>query len=144
MFCHRQYAVILLIIFILQIALGVFAFLEIKDEKDFQTNVDKTIDQIFRKTDNASMEVRDFIQKELHCCGTYGPLFYAEIREQVPPSCKKDNIIPYTAGCQKTFFVFLKDAARIIGIVVLALAATEVSHWFKWLIKLNIAKLIFL
>jgi CD63 antigen len=62
------YAVILLVIFVLQIALGVFAFLEIKNESDLEKNVNTTIDKIFHKTDKPSKELTDLIQKQFQCC----------------------------------------------------------------------------
>jgi hypothetical protein len=105
--------------------LGVFAFLEIKNESDLEKNVNTTIDKIFHKTDKPSEELIDLIQEQLKCCGTTGP---ASWPDKTPKSCyAEDNPTKiYTKGCQKAFFEFLVGAARIIGIVVLALAATEV------------------
>jgi hypothetical protein len=106
--------------------LGVFAFLEIKNESDLEKNVNTTIDKIFHKTDKPSKELTDLIQKQFQCCGTTGSDSWSG---NIPKSChEEDNSTKiYTKGCQKAFFEFLVGAARIIGIVVLALAATEVS-----------------
>ncbi|XP_044260399.1 CD63 antigen-like [Tribolium madens] len=125
------YAVILLIIFIAQIALGVFAFLEIKNKDDLSKEVNKTIDELFHKNSKADVELIGLIQQNLKCCGTDGPEFWDTMpNKTIPVSCYEDkkettkNL--FKNGCKNTFYNFLIDAARIIGIVVLALSATEV------------------
>ncbi|XP_008198179.1 CD63 antigen [Tribolium castaneum] len=124
------YAVILLIIFIAQIAIGVFAFLEIKNTDDLGKEVNKTIDEVFHKTSKADVELINLIQQDIKCCGTDGPSFWATTpNKTIPSSCYEDqkNLKGlFQEGCQGAFYNFLMDAARIIGIVVLVLAVTEV------------------
>lgn len=119
-------------IFIGQIALGVFAFLEINDRNDLAANVNKTVEKIFLKIGKTDLEVTDFIQKELKCCGTYGPTFWGkDVLIPTPESCKDKNSELYQEGCQTAVFDFLISSSKIIGITVLALAATEVSFEFS-------------
>lgn len=50
----------------LQIAVGVFVFLEIKDKNDFKVKIDNSITQLFSQNDDASSrELRDFIQSQV-------------------------------------------------------------------------------
>lgn len=62
-----QYAVILLVIFLLQVAIGVFAFLEIKDEDNFKEKVEQSVTTLFNEypTNNESMKIVDLIQSEV-------------------------------------------------------------------------------
>lgn len=115
-------------IFIGQIALGVFAFLEINDRNDLATNVNRTVDKIFTKTGKTDLEATDFIQKELKCCGTYNSTFWEkELHKKIPKSCFDKNSQQFQEGCRTAVFDFLISSSKIIGITVLALAATEVS-----------------
>ncbi|RZC43280.1 CD63 antigen, partial [Asbolus verrucosus] len=124
------YAIILLTIFILQITLGVFIFLEVKNEKDLNKNVKQTIAKIFSNYEK-EQELVDFIQQELKCCGTTGPDYWQENGKEVPKSCCEDESCSkseyYSSGCQDKFYDFLMDSAKIVGITVLALSATEIA-----------------
>ncbi|CAH1115550.1 unnamed protein product [Psylliodes chrysocephalus] len=120
------YAVILLVIFLLQIAVGVFVFLEIKDKNDFKVKIDNSITQLFSQNDDASSrELRDFIQSQLKCCGPKGPSFITD----KPKSCYPNEDVHssiYTEGCINVFYDFIIKSMEIIGIVVLTLSALEV------------------
>jgi len=122
------YAVILLVIFLLQIAVGVFAFLEIKDKDNFHQKINETLDRLF-SFDNSHRELPDLIQKEFKCCGLDGPNSYNSTGPW-PASCyPNQEIIPqniYQDGCGQTFYDFLMRTMTVIGITVLALSALEV------------------
>lgn len=62
-----QYAVILIVIFLAQIALGVFAFLQIKNEQGFKESVDGSINKVFNAyaTNKESKELVDLIQTQV-------------------------------------------------------------------------------
>ncbi|CAG9858844.1 unnamed protein product [Phyllotreta striolata] len=115
------YAVILLVIFLLQIAVGVFTFLEIKDKDEFKTKVDSKIVDIFNN--NKNEELIQLIQKNLKCCGIDGPKFLPGTTP--PPSCIGTEGV-YTTGCKSAFYDFLMNSMRVIGIVLLSLSALEV------------------
>lgn len=124
-----QYAVILLVIFVLQIAIGVFAFLEINDNNDLHQKVNETLTKLFTTAqDKNQTGLVDFIQQELQCCGLDGLKPWT-----VPPDsccnnkdCKQPNAKPYTDGCPNKFYDLLMDTTKVIGITVLVLSATEV------------------
>ncbi|XP_050517698.1 23 kDa integral membrane protein isoform X2 [Diabrotica virgifera virgifera] len=118
------YGVILLVIFLLQIAVGVFAFIEIKDKDNFKTQVNKQLDRLFnRAKDQNKYELTDLIQKEFECCGPDGPSFWGA---SIPKSCLDSNNKQYTDGCKTEFYDFLNKAMNVIGITLLALSALEV------------------
>uniref|UniRef100_V5G3W6 Tetraspanin n=1 Tax=Anoplophora glabripennis TaxID=217634 RepID=V5G3W6_ANOGL len=122
------YSVILLIIFLAQIAIGVFAFLQINDKGDFEDEIRRTLTTIFNNYDsdktNASRTTVDFMQHELECCGLDGPAYWLLNR---PLSCydASSNKV-FEDGCIKQFFNFLNRSIRVIGITVLTLSTIEV------------------
>ncbi|XP_072398838.1 23 kDa integral membrane protein-like isoform X1 [Diabrotica undecimpunctata] len=118
------YGVILLVIFLLQIAIGVFAFIEVKDKDTFQTKVNNQMDKLFAKSKETNKhELTDLIQTEFECCGPDGPSFWGT---SVPSSCLDSNKTPYKSGCKTLFYDFLNKAMNVIGITLLALSALEV------------------
>ncbi|KAJ8917822.1 hypothetical protein NQ315_010731 [Exocentrus adspersus] len=124
------YAVILLVIFLAQIAIGVFAFLQIKDKDNFKDEVTRSLTTIFNNyyndQTNASRNTVDFMQQELECCGLSGPIYWLT---NTPASCYKDGTTTssiFKDGCVDEFFNFLESSVRIIGITVLAISTTEI------------------
>ncbi|KAJ8944206.1 hypothetical protein NQ318_014568 [Aromia moschata] len=127
------YAVILLVIFLVQVAIGVFAFLQIKDEDTLEQKVEQTLTTIFNKyyTDNtnASRDIVNLMQQELECCGLKGPSSWANLNLVIPDSCIDGDSGEhkyFEDGCVKEFFDFLKRSIQVIGIVVLVISLTEV------------------
>ncbi|CAG9822011.1 unnamed protein product [Phaedon cochleariae] len=124
------YSVILLVIFLLQIAVGVFAFLEIKDDATLKSKVDQTLTNLFNKyntsTNSSQNELADLIQQEFECCGTAGTIWPNNTE---PASCHENKDYSKTKFrnyCSSAFSDFLHDALKVIGITVLALSALEV------------------
>lgn len=54
-------------IFLLQVAIGVFAFLEIKDEDTFKEKVEESVTRLFNEypSNNESRRIVDLIQSEV-------------------------------------------------------------------------------
>ena len=124
------YAVILLIILIAQIAVGVYAFIQTKDSNFSEQDMVKA----FNKLQNAYVDdpvVKDavnLIQIELKCCGALKPEDWTIT--PLPPSCcgksEGDCITATnTMGCAQPLFDFVKSSIKIIGIVILSIAAVE-------------------
>lgn len=126
------YGIILLVLFILQVAIGVFAYLQIKDEDQFKSLVRNGLQTTFNKynTDPTAKEEFDLIQYTVHCCGVNSFLDWGL---NVPPSCCKDknpqcsplSLDLYRKGCTEKVFVTVTDNVKNIAIVVIALSATE-------------------
>ncbi|XP_044754487.1 CD63 antigen-like [Coccinella septempunctata] len=129
------YAVILLSIFIIQVAIGVFAFLQVKDTADYKQNLEKG----FRKavdhygTNKEASEAVDAAQVFLECCGVNGPQDYHFSNGSVPlsccsakvESCSSTSSTVHSDGCVDKLYNFLEKTANILGYVVIGIAATE-------------------
>ncbi|KAJ8960078.1 hypothetical protein NQ318_009520, partial [Aromia moschata] len=127
-----MYAIILLTIFIIQVAIGVYVFLQVKDTGDFRSkirnNVQKTFDNRFQNPEaNETMHVT---QRLLHCCGVDGPDDY---NGRVPDSCCENgrcgtlNLNVYQDGCASKLYDFLINSSQVIGGVAIGIAAIEVN-----------------
>lgn len=119
-----SYGAILFIIFLIQIGLGIFALVMIKDTSDLQTKLDKAIQDLFDKYNNPkpnSKESVDLIQDVLKCCGTTGSSYW---KNGIPESCGSSPAS--RPGCQKAFYDFILDSMKLIGIVALTVSVIEV------------------
>nr|CAH7737086.1 unnamed protein product [Callosobruchus chinensis] len=127
------YSIILLTIFILQVAIGVYLFLQIKDTHQFKSaireNVQKTFDKRFRNPEaNETMMVT---QKFLQCCGVDGPDDYNGV---VPTSCCQNSRVQcpsvnnnvFPDGCAYKLYYKLESSSQVIGGVAIGIAAVEV------------------
>jgi len=132
------YAIILLTIFILQVALGVYAFLQFKDndvqiKDEINKGLLKTLKE-YEKNDGAR-EAIDTLQHELECCGVTGPGDWTNEwhNGSVPTSCCPNQppqcypVNAYKEGCTNKFFDFLKSSAKTVGIVVIVIGAVELA-----------------
>ncbi|XP_022323550.2 CD63 antigen-like [Crassostrea virginica] len=137
--CVMIYAVLLVVIFILEISAGIAGYVyhsEVEEEvKKLMTETQKEYSKGGDKT-----EVWDAIQKEFKCCGIMN---YTEWKEQmtnssVPKSCcisesgcsgsdaDVANNKTYTEGCLTKFETFVKDNVFIIGGVGIGLAFVQI------------------
>ncbi|KAI4460947.1 tetraspanin [Holotrichia oblita] len=117
------YGVALIIILILQIALVVFAFLQIRDSLQWQEEITTALEKLFADSSDAASQAIDFIQETLECCGVDEPPIN-------PPASCCGGISPcndpYPTGCNSLVYDFLNSSTRIIGIVAVSLGAIEV------------------
>ncbi|XP_028138396.1 CD63 antigen isoform X1 [Diabrotica virgifera virgifera] len=88
------YAIILLTIFILQVAIGVYAFLQIKDKNSFNSVLTKSMQDTFDKiyVSQEANETMMVTQRFFKCCGVRGAEDYGDT--PVPPSCCNDINYP--------------------------------------------------
>ena len=129
------YAIILLTIFIIQIAIGVYVFLEIKDS-NHHAEIRKVLDQTFsRYGDSVEMrETTDLIQKTFECCGVRSSDQYTWPNGSIPSSCCRNNeyscspssMNKYETGCADAVIGFFQRSITIIGGVAIGIAATEI------------------
>ncbi|CAH1105273.1 unnamed protein product [Psylliodes chrysocephalus] len=130
------YAIILLTIFILQVAIGVYAFLQIRDKPAFnkaiEENVRKTFDNM-RQSHEAN-ETMQITQRWLKCCGVFGPYDYEDRSEKVPVSCCQNinvqcpstNNEVHTEGCAPKLQQELEKSSKVIGGVAIGIAVIEI------------------
>jgi CD63 antigen len=130
------YAIVLLTIFIIQVAIGVYAFLQIKDENAFYSalnkNMQRTFDQIF--INQEANETIQATQRILKCCGVSGPEDYENINKKIPLSCCRNidaqcpgsNNDVNTDGCARNLQLFIEKNSKIIGGVIIGIAIVEI------------------
>jgi CD63 antigen len=126
------YAIILLVIFIIQVALGVYVYLQIKDENDFKNILRKDLRVTFQEypRNKQAKEAFDLLQTSAHCCGVDS---YTEWNSNIPQSCcqyqqqqcNRSNPSLYRTGCTAEVYKLLGDNVKTIGIAALVLSATE-------------------
>ncbi|ERL86529.1 23 kDa integral membrane protein [Dendroctonus ponderosae] len=115
------YGAILIVIFLVQVGLGVFALLQVKNETELQAQVENQLTTIFGKNDT---ELINLIQLNFQCCGTNGPSSWAPA--SIPKSCYStvDGTL-FQNGCVDSLSNFLTSSVKIIGIVAIAVSAVE-------------------
>jgi CD63 antigen len=126
------YAIILIVLFVIQLVLGILAVVKIKDEDDFFNQVKDLVRDLFDNKDKASIAAFYALQSSFHCCGVNGPSDYSVTTEGYPKSCCENETTPcfhpYNAGCAAAFTDTIRDYIEIIGYVSIGFAVVEVSY----------------
>jgi len=149
------YSIICIVLFIAQVAVGIWALIEINDEGDLQNVVRKGIKGVFDGyyDNNADKDAMDGTQTAFNCCGVDGYKDYGAIFGKAPPNsccknyendnsnCNTSNTSEiYTEGCAVKMTEFIEDNMRIIGIVTITLSVVEVAVAIFGLILSNSIK----
>lgn len=126
--CVMIFAVLLTIIFILEIAGGIAGFV-------LKGKVGDTVTKYMGQTmDNNNTKVWDEVQKDFQCCGIHNASDWTDHKRTVPTSCCK---VPsaanctttgplYTDGCYDKFSTFIEDKIYIVGAIGIALAFVQI------------------
>lgn len=127
------YAIILLTIFIIQVAIGIYAFLQIKDPNDYRRIIRKGLQDTFdhRYDNHEANETIQLTQRWLKCCGVDGP---DDWNARVPPSCCENtqrdcsSVSPalHHDGCANAMFNFLQSGSKVVGGAAIGIALIEV------------------
>ncbi|KAL3268487.1 hypothetical protein HHI36_007598, partial [Cryptolaemus montrouzieri] len=130
------YAIILLSIFIIQVAIGVFAFIQVKNTSDFKQQIQKGLQKTMDKygSNTEATEAVDFTQTLLECCGVNSPSDWHFSNGSLPLSCcsrQGNSCLPtsnslHDQGCTEALINFLKKIAKVLGYVIIGIAATEI------------------
>lgn len=129
------YAVLLLTIFAIQLAIGIYAYLQVKEsDGDIKPFLEESMMKSFKQRDQ-NKEVAEFfdvIQKELHCCGVNSPSDYGILQLTLPPSCcrkydteKCTGLTSWQTGCVDNLAQFIKSGVETVSWVAIGIAATE-------------------
>ncbi|CAG9763701.1 unnamed protein product [Ceutorhynchus assimilis] len=119
------YASILFVIFLLQVALGVFGLLQIKNSSELKVQVSQSINRLFAKYNQTTdyTGVIDLIQQNLKCCGSTGSTSWTT---GVPGSCYDEDKNLYAQGCSDAMYSFINGSVRLIAIVALTISLVEI------------------
>ncbi|CAH0554486.1 unnamed protein product [Brassicogethes aeneus] len=126
------YAIILLTIFIVQVAIGIYAFLQIKDTNEFRHSIRQNYQKAFDKRDQTPQanETIQLVQSVMHCCGVDGPDDWNYLPptccENKDKNCGKASSNLFQIGCSEALFTFFEKSFKIIGGVVIGVAAAEI------------------
>ncbi|ELU15050.1 hypothetical protein CAPTEDRAFT_151708 [Capitella teleta] len=135
------FAVLLGLIFILEIAAGVTAYVLRDKVDDFvKTSLETAIPKYDKENHPGVVDAWDRAQKEFECCGVYNYTDWSgqgTVKDgQVPQSCcllddldcvtKPTAANVYTSGCMQKFSIWIGDNIFIIGGVGIGLAFVQV------------------
>ncbi|XP_050300329.1 23 kDa integral membrane protein-like [Anthonomus grandis grandis] len=122
------YAIILIIIFVLQVALGIYGLVTINDTDEFQSQINTTVSNLFKQY-NVQTDVTgivNLIQKNLDCCGPDSSSFWISINEKIPDSCYSDDGALFEKGCSQALYDLIMSSVTIIAIVALVVSLIEI------------------
>lgn len=119
------YGVLMLIIFILQLALGIYIFVAIK-QTNWEDELTKHLTEKFNDYQN-NRNYTDNIQSTFKCCGVNGPSYWRPT-SSIPNSCYEDKDKAkelYQDGCVKVLTDTVYFTMNVIGIPTLVIAIIE-------------------
>jgi len=112
------FAVILAIIFILEIAAGAVAYVY---RGKIKTYVENGVDNALKKyNDTKFSHAMNTVQSKLKCCGSNGPSDYP--KGHIPKSCHYNTTAYYETGCVSALENYLKEHLAYVGGVGIGIA----------------------
>jgi len=117
------FAVLLGIIFVLEVVAGILGFVYRGKVKKAATDaLNRAVEKY--PDEKGAKKMIDWAQQRFECCGNQGPTDYKN--GTVPASCCKDKVnpcvTPYTEGCAEKFEAFIRHNLVVIGAVAIAIA----------------------
>jgi len=130
------FAILLGIIFILEIVAGALGFAYRKKVEDhISKSLDDAVSKYFTKDQPGAKELLDWAQQEFDCCGRNNGTDYTNpnpggnstfcAANGAVASCYSDNTCDgtlYTKGCEASFVDFVKHNLAVIGAVAIGVA----------------------
>ncbi|XP_018567936.1 leukocyte surface antigen CD53-like [Anoplophora glabripennis] len=129
------FAIILLTLLIIQVAVGAYAFLQVGDAQDLRSSVRQVVEKEFLQynTSKTSQQEFDFLQEFLQCCGVEDSSDWKWQDGKVPNSCcssKTDCTTishdVYRRGCAESAYKWFKNGLDLLGILAIAVASIEI------------------
>ncbi|GLV41921.1 Tetraspanin 39D [Carabus blaptoides fortunei] len=128
------YAVLLLTIFALQLAIGIYAYVQVKEDGDVRPLVERSLESAFVEYEksNEVREVFDVMQKEFRCCGVNGPQDYIKNLITIPASCCSEGNLncvlkgSVTTGCATRISENITASIKTVAYVAIGVAAVEI------------------
>ncbi|CAG9822009.1 unnamed protein product [Phaedon cochleariae] len=130
------FAIILLTLLIVQVAIGAYAFLIIGETQDLRLSVRQVVEKSYNQYNETQIakEEFDFLQAFLKCCGVDGPRDWKWQNESVPISCCASQTNNcgikstdcFRKGCAESSYVWFKNGLDLLGILAVAVASIEI------------------
>ncbi|KAB0794368.1 hypothetical protein PPYR_11207 [Photinus pyralis] len=126
------YGVILLVLFLLQVGIGAYAFMQLKDSDGAdKVSIENELRTTMREYphSNQAQATFDTLQGQLKCCGVRGPSDWNGVTvplsccEWGPTQCYLANA--YQDGCFPILYSFLHQSITIIGIIFVTIGGIE-------------------
>jgi len=147
----KTYAALLIVLLIVQIAIGTYDFIALKDVKSVQKEVKDNVQEMFDNY-NATINARDEmdnLQQLLGCCGVHGPedwlknipMSCCQFPEESPKNvCTISSNTLSTEGCAKRGTSLMIYILRAIGYVLFATGVWELLGIFGAFCLINSLK----
>lgn len=129
------FAILLGIIFILEIVAGALGFAYRKKvEAEVKDALDDAISKYFNKDQPGAQELLDWAQQEFKCCGRNGSADYQKPQQANTTYCDANGGVAscysgktctgtkYTKGCEQSFIDFVRHNLAVIGAVAIGIA----------------------
>ncbi|KAL2715539.1 CD63 antigen-like [Vespula squamosa] len=124
------FASFLLTIFIIQIAVAIYAFVVFRESN---VNIYDTYKEVFYNywTSTTQREIVDMVQSNLKCCGVDSFDDFKNIgNHTIPPSCCElmqhcSESMSFQTGCASALKSFLIYAGKVLGGIAIGIAAVE-------------------
>ncbi|KAG5875666.1 hypothetical protein JTB14_021836 [Gonioctena quinquepunctata] len=128
------FAIILLTLLIVQVAIGAYAFLVVGDTQDLRSSVRQIVEKSFNQYNDTKIarEEFDFLQTFLECCGIDRPQDWGWTDGKLPNSCcgsgancTINSSDCYRKGCADNSYKWFKNGLDLLGILAIAIASIE-------------------
>lgn len=127
--CTTTYAVLMFILFVLQIALVVWIFVQ---RTEFLNTMGEIVDKAWTKNDDSNGYPMNGLQMAFKCCGRFNSADYTSMGATVPNSCcgSMTNACPAVEyitkpGCRQEFVDFWASNTNIIRYAGIGVALVE-------------------
>ncbi|CAH0554491.1 unnamed protein product [Brassicogethes aeneus] len=116
-----SYVVLLLGIFIVQVGLGIYSFMEINNDYQLQHTITKQLDIIYKN--DKDHEFKNMIEKGLQCCIIYYDNNYDGFITSAlgRPICMDPTVLT----CDKTIFNLIRASFKYIAFTLLGMLITQ-------------------
>ncbi|KAF7285725.1 CD63 antigen-like [Rhynchophorus ferrugineus] len=125
------YSIILITIFIIQVAIGVYAYMQIKNATQLRSSIRVSVDRTFaeaRQNNPEAIETRNFVQRWLRCCGVDGPDEYQNLPDSCCPMdrCISVSNEVFNDGCAIKLYSLVDSKSKLIAHIAIGVAVVEI------------------
>ncbi|CAG9858748.1 unnamed protein product [Phyllotreta striolata] len=118
------YIIILLLLFVIQISIGISCFYRIGNKAIFRSELESTVREVFENNSYINKSLIDLIQHRLKCCGLNGPNYWTN---GIPQSCyqtNKEDI--FENSCTTELYEYINYCQYMMGVCITVLSFAQV------------------